>query len=778
MPVSRKRKRKKKKTTNKKKIYKPYEVVKQEFVRYENPFPEDIPFEKRLQIIVEIGNNSKLEYEKEYKNLIGYFKEYDSLYLCSFCAYYFVRNEEGIDREAIDGYLDFPPFYLEILQCIALMSKKTISAKPLKEKVLDFKSTIKNLNTWQTTSYFKLAEKATNQSDISTIMLRTEMMVHTLAVRNWAYVQQMDETTLELVKLVEPLFIDEIGFKPCNLLDILSGVITLTENKLNIHHKKTHSFISPKNYNDVFTKYQEAFPHVSKIEGASRERVWLQAGKNIKYLKSMFLYHSDLFLSDIYTHSITEISNHLSTKMPELEISSILDKLSYRLGALSNTNKDFIFLDNPIHLKPFIKTEKKKYFSVIPHMFSHTALDIIETFISQHSKTRNKYLAMKGEYLEDKVEKLMQKSFPNAQIYKGSLWSSEKEEKLYENDIIVLIEEFAIIIECKSGTVSPPAKRGAPERLFKTMKELVVEPSEQAIRFLHFLKENPKTHKLKTKTGTLNNIDSSKIKFYIPLGVTLSNLGSIGCNLKKLISSKIISHKLSELAPSISYTDLEVVFEVLTTQAEKIHYLSRRREFEAHVNFQGDEMDLFSFYLDNGFNIGETEFDESFHIDLTLKSKELDPYFTAKNRNVKVKKPTLEKTKYWSDLLNKIELSSKYWLVSSFILLNLPKEDQIEYEVKLDQLKNMVIKDLCEKKHNYLIMSFGPKRRKYMLVGYPYKNTDKETRDGIINDIVDSIEEQKDIKGYLIIGYNLNSSDYPYSILAGSMTTELFDEID
>lgn len=778
MPVSRKRKKKKKNNKIKKKNYKPYEVVKQEFVRFENPFPEDIPFEQRLKIIIEIGNKSKEEYEKEYENLIGYFKEYDSIYLCSFCAYYFGKHQEGIDREAIDGFLDFPPFYLEILQCVALMTEQVISAKPLNEKITDFKSTIKNLNKSQSASYLKLAENASNQEDISAIMLRTEMMVHTLAVRNWAYVHQMDEITLELSNLVESVFKDSIGFMPSHLLDLLSGIVELNENKLNNHLKITRSFIIPKKYDDVFAKYEEAFPHVAKTNATQREEIWTRLGKNIKNLKAMFLAHSDYFLSDVYSHSITEVSNYLSNEISENEISNILDKLSYQFGELSEKNRDFIFLDNPVHTKPFIKTDEEKYFSVIPHMFSHIALDILESFIAENSKIKKQYLSAKGKYLEEKVESLMRKSFPKAHIFKGSLWQWNDDDKLYENDLIVIIEEFAIIIECKSGTISPPAKRGAPERLFKTMRELVVEPSEQAIRFQNFLKENPKLHKLKTKSGTVNNIDSSKIRFYVPLGVTLSNLGSIGCNLKKLISANIISYKLSELAPSISYTDLEIIFDILTTQAEKIHYLSRRREFEAHVNFQGDEMDLFGFYLDNGFNIGDTEFDENIHIDLTLKSKELDPYFIGKHRNVKVEKPTLQKTEYWSDLLLKIESSSKNWLVSSFILLNQPKEDQIEYEKKLKQLMGMVINDECEKKHNYLFMHFGPERRKYILVGYPYKDTDKETRDGIINEIVGQIEEEKNIKGYLIIGYNLNSSNYPYSVLAGSMKTRLFDKLD
>lgn len=778
MPVSRNRKNKKKNTKTKKKNYKPYEVVKQEFVRFENPFPEDIPFEKRLELIVEIGNKSKEEYEKEYENLIGYFKEYDSLYLCSFCAYYFGMQEEGIDREAIDGFLDFHPFYLEILQCVTLMTERVISAKPLNEKITDFELTIKNLNESQSASYFKLAENASSLEDISKIQLRIDMMIHTLAVRNWAYIHQMDEITLELANLVETVFKDRLGFKPNHLLVLLTGIIKLNENKLNNHLQKTRSFVASKNYIDVYSKFEEAFPYIKKTNSAQREKNWSLVGKNIKNLKAMLLTHSDCFLSDLYSYSIEEVSKQLSNKISKIEILNILDKLSYQFSELSDINKDFIFLDNPVHLKPFIKTDEEKYFSVIPHIFSHIALDILESFISQNSTINKQYLSVKGKYLEEKVEKLMRKSFPKANVFKGSLWKSKDDDKIYENDLIVLIEEFAIIIECKSGSISPPAKRGAPERLIKTMKELIIEPSEQAIRFQNFLKENSKLHKLKTKIGVVNNIDSSNIRFYVPLGVTLSNLGSIGCNLKKMILSKITSIKLSELSPSISYTDLEIIFEILNTQVEKIHYLSRRREFEAHVNFQGDEMDLFGFYLDNGFNIGETEFDKNFYIDLTLKSKELDPYFIGKHRNVKVKKPTLQKTKYWSDLLLKIESKSNNWLVPSFILLNLPKEDQIEYEKKLKQLMGMVIYDKCEKKHNYLIMRFGPERRQYILVGYPYKDTDKETRDGIIDEIVRQIEEDKIVKGYLIIGYNLNTSNYPYSVLIGSMKTRLFDKLD
>jgi hypothetical protein len=667
-------------------ILNPYEVVKQQFVRFENPIPEDIPFEERMGYLLDIGNKAQGEFEKEYIKLTQYLKEYDPLYLCSFCSYYFARQEEGFDEEAIKGSIDFPPFYLEIIQCLSLIRERTITAKPLKNDVEDFKTTVTKLNQGQTYSYLRLIEKAENQEDIGSIILRTEMMVHTLAVRNWAYIEQMEKIANELAGLIKDKFTKSIGFDPNIFLKILFGLVSLTENKVNIHYRKTLSFIKANNFNDVFDNYEASFGNVEKTNSSVWEEIWNTVGKKLENLKVLFLQHSDLFLSNIFTHNLVEIFEHFKKEITKKDITKILDKLSLNFGALSTINKDFIFLDNPIHSNPFIKLDTNEYYSVIPHMFVHLGVDLLEKFISDNNALKKDYLSKKGKYLENKVEDLFNKSFPSADIITGSMWECSTENKTFENDLTILIKDFAIIIECKSGTISSPAKRGAPDRLFKTMKELVVEPSEQAIRFQNYLKSNPKLHTLKTKSGSVNQIDSSKIKYYVPLGITLSNLGSIGCNLKKLIGAKIITHKLDELAPSISFSDLEYIFEILTLQSEKIHYLSRRREFEAHLTFNGDEMDLFGFYLDNGFNIGETEFDELNHIDLTLKSKELDPYFIGKSRGIDVKKPYLQKTKYWTDLLKKIENSSENWLMASYILLNLPKEDQIKFEKNLKKL--------------------------------------------------------------------------------------------
>ncbi|QYA26688.1 hypothetical protein G3I01_14680 [Gramella sp. MT6] len=780
MPKSRKRKikKKKKKQQSRKKEYQPYEVVKQRFVKFENPVTENISFQERKEKLLEIANKASIEFEDEFKELLSFFRNYDALYLCSFAAYYFAKQEEGIDEEAINGYLDFPPFYLEILQCLALIQKRTINPKPLHENVENFKTLIQTVNQSQSARYFKLAENAKDEKDIGAIMLRTDMMVQTLAVRNWAYVQQMEEVSYELANLIKDDFKDEIGFNPISLLEILFGLVSLTERKINAHHKKIFSFVKEKSYDKVFTKYEEAFKDVQKTTSSERKTIWEKTGKNIKLLKASIMEHSDYNLQGVFTHDIHEIYEHFEGKFLEEEITQIMNSLCLKFQSLSEINKDHIFLNNPIHTKPFIKVSDNSYFSIIAHMFTHLGIEILETFISKNDKLREKYALRKGHFLENKVETLFRESFPNAKIYIGSQWECRKENKVFENDLIMVLEEFVIIVESKSGTVTPPAKRGAPKRLFRTMEDLVVDPSEQAIRFENYLKENVQINEFKTRSGEINTIDNTKVKYYVPLGITLSNLGSVGCNLKKLIKANIIPHSIDELAPSISYTDLEIIFEILTFQSEKIHYLSRRREFEAHLNFQGDEMDLFGFYLDNGFNIGETEYEGNMYFNLTLKSKELDPYFIGKYRGIKVKKPALEKSKYWVDLLSMIEKRAKNWLLAGYILLNLPKEDQIKYEKNLKELSTRLVQGKCPKKYNYMLMGVGPKRRQYVIAGFPYINTDRATRNALVNDIVNDIKKNNNIRGYIILGYDLDNYNYPYTMMAGSINTEFFDSLE
>jgi hypothetical protein len=780
MPISRNRKNKStKKPSNKKVKPKPYQVLKPSFFELQNPFPPDTPFEKRLEVILQIGDKAEKDFEADYQKLVNdYLNVYDPLYLISFCIFYFLSHQEGIDEEAINGRIDFHPFYVEILQAFTLMRSPAITAEPLSAKSKNFYELLKSLNKNQSYRYYKMAKGAQDENSLHAVTLRMEMMVHTLAVRNWAYEPQMQKVTADLAAMIERKFVNVFNFSAVALVEILIGLTELTNERLNDHLKKIRSFGLCKRPVEIFDAYQNSFPHTVRVNEKEREEMWRHSGKNIKHLIIMLMAHADLQLPDVLTFSLEDLQKLTQRDVDYDGLKQIINLLSYKFGALSEHNKDHIFLSNPIHTKPFIQLESGKYFSGVTWLMSHLGIDIMETLISTAPVLKAEYAKLKGKYLENNITALFKSSFPTAEIVAGSQWQSDKEDKLFENDLLVLLNDFAFVVEAKSGTVTLPAKRGAPNLFFETLKELVVEPSEQAIRFQEFLKENRREHHFKTKQGGTNVIDSSKIKYFVPIGITLSNLGPIGCNLKKLTDAKIVGHTLNELAPSISITDLEVIFEILPSESQKVHYLARRREFEAHLAFQGDEMDLFAFYLENGFNIGETEFDKDFHINLTLMSKQLDPFFIGRSKGLSIKKPLLEMSNFWSDLLEKIEgKKGPLWLTACFILLNSTKEDQLKFEKEFNKLKALIKKGTAPNHHNWVLFVSGPLRRQYAIIGFAYENISKLERDNLLSHII-AEEGHKEMRGVLIIGQDLSKSHYPYSVLAGRLETNFFDKLE
>jgi len=177
----------------------------------------------------------------------------------------------------------------------------------------------------------------------------------------------------------------------------------------------------------------------------------------------------------------------------------------------------------------------------------------------------------------------------------------------------------------------------------------------------------------------------------------------VSSNLKEAIQGGLILNPPDPMAPSMSLADLEVVFTLLENEIQCLHYLVRRSEFEKHKNYTGDELDLLAFYLDTGFNVGEFEFSQE-PINISMKSKELDPYFTGIARGVAVDKPKLKITKWWKDIIDMLIVRKpKLWAEMGYILLNVSLEDQKKFEQMLNNLKRRIKKV----KLNTLLIGWG-----------------------------------------------------------------------
>ena len=417
---------------------------------------------------------------------------------------------------------------------------------------------------------FDIPEKLKTEEDVNAYRLRTEMMVHTLAVRGWAFHHQMQKITEDLCSLIKDSFIKKYGIALWLLFNLFSLMIEKVNNRINTHQKKMSRVLSQKTYSLICDNYESEFTHLTKMGKESQKNMWEHCGKDIEYFRAVILSHSDLCLDAAFTFSADELTELSKGQISKEQVIYFFDKLSYSFGDLKDFNKEYIILDNPVHNKPFIKIDQERYFTSLWGLLPHISIKILENFVNEDEELSNKYKIAKANYLEDEVENLFKSNFPEAEILRSNYWK-DSDGKEYENDLLVIVGSFAIVVEAKSGVLSSAAKRGAPERLFKNLQGLIEEPSEQALRFIKFMKQNDIQIELSDKSRKKFNLATSKIKYHIPLGVTFSQLGIISTNLKLLIEAGVTTKKIHELTTSINLPDLQTVFDLLPTQALKIH---------------------------------------------------------------------------------------------------------------------------------------------------------------------------------------------------------------
>lgn len=750
--------------------YVPWQAPKLSLYEFENPF-NDIPFEKRRECINEIGEKYEKIYNENYASLRKWFEDYDALYLLSFCSVYFVSTQEGVDLEAY-GEMDFYHHYLELLQAFALTKPRNYEMDPLFDKVYEFKELVQKIGEAMNLKSLKLPTGCISDEDVKAYHLRMEMISRTTAIRNYAYSYQIEKIILDLGLLIKDEFEKVYGIDPVCFFKALFKIPEIVNERLNNHLTKVKDIFKQKNYKDMLSSYIKNFPNDALLDKEDIELLWEKHNKNLKNLFSTIACYLDFKLENIFTITLDEIVQLYGDSSKRKEIKSILSKLSYEFGDLKDENIDYFVLNNPVHVRPFINLDNESYFSTVTGIIHHLSLDIFEYLILESEGLNEKYEKVKPIYLEDCVATLFEEAFPGANIYKNVKWRDESEGKDYETDLIVLVDNFLLVIESKAGKIPSIARRGEPVSLFRVLKKLIEAPSEQAHRFIKYLVDN-KNSELTCCSGSFN-LDIEQINHYIPLGVTFSHFGFISTNLKKLIEAKVTDKSIEELAPSISFTDLEDIFELLPMQGQKLHYLQRRREIEDQLCYEGDELDLLSFYLDNGFNIGEAEYDPEFLFNIMLKSKELDLYFVGSRQGVGTLQPSVDITEWWNDILEFIDLRKPTrWADISFVLLNVAKSDQIKFESMFKALSKKVKKGSSHK-YEWVSLRTSPDQRSFFIAAFPYINLDTNERNNVLAEIINS-KEAEGVKGVIVIGVNIDSKDYPYSVIGGKWENDLFD---
>jgi hypothetical protein len=133
----------------------------------------------------------------------------------------------------------------------------------------------------------------------------------------------------------------------------------------------------------------------------------------------------------------------------------------------------------------------------------------------------------------------------------------------YESDILLLLDSYAVMADCKAGRLPPKARQAKGRALREQIQELVVEPAAQARRLADALIAADGPLEVLDVVGQPITLDAGPVRRTLTLGVTLEPFASFLPRLSDPVAAGLTDREVDELALSVALTDLEIIAEIL-----------------------------------------------------------------------------------------------------------------------------------------------------------------------------------------------------------------------
>jgi hypothetical protein len=647
-----------------------------ELVQLTDPFGE-MPVADRQKLVKEIGIKARNEFERLKADLDNQLKPLEPIHCMCSAAYYMVFSISG----GAQGSDAFGQHHAELLQALLLRHpiefyEGVVGTPDQVQAALDL---AKNLATERAkVPYASIPEK---EDEFVRARVVEEMRTYTQVMRGEYYPEQLKRLFRPCLERVAEPFIAEYRIAPATVFDLVRRLARKIEDRLNEHVQRIASFFGQPTLSKMVKAYKKAFPTVTLELDKLRELLGNRPDREIlQQAKVLMLSHSDLRIRDIFCIPEGEIEAELKVIDANADAKAakaVIDKLSMSLGDTATNPIDHIILDNPVWARPFVKFNDEIYLP-LPTTFSSYCLNIFLGLSKANEKLKTAYEDARAETLENVTAQLLEEALPGARVWQSVKWKDAATGTQYENDTVVLIDRWLLLFEVKSGQITDSARRGSYDRLKREIKKLMVDPSEQSRRFAELVKAKPGIHKFECKGGTCE-IDSTALDGIVRVNVTNESIGNLNSRGGTLVEAELVP-KGTDLAPTMSLSSLDLVLQLIGTPNAILHYVARRKPFEASANYVADELDLISLYLDNGFNVGEKETDGTLLM-IYGHSNHLDTALTVSLDKKLGKQSSAATTDFWEELLNGLEASgAEGWVTAAIRLRSATIEDQRSLE--------------------------------------------------------------------------------------------------
>jgi hypothetical protein len=680
-------------------------------------------------------------------------------------SFYFLTGEAGVNPEYNSPEGIFQS-HVELIHAFALRQSLT-DARPtvtLQEGQLEIieaaKEVVHAFFILETARIAREPDEDKRRREVAIASMRT----HAASVRGGSYYTDLSQVLAELFAPLESQIKDKLGVEITRLVEWWWTVAGAVNKRIAAQRELVHEIINLPLDDNWPSAVRDAFPRLPTIDDALVE----QLRHNERERKGFVIIVSDLNLFRVFAFATGELVEHYPGPVDGTALQKVLDTWSLAFGDTADLPLHKLLTDNPVLNKPIVAVKNDLYIWALASVFNHSAFPMLESLLEGDKPLWSQYLDRRANYLEKRIAAALQEKFSAGRVITNVVWTDPLDGKEYETDVLLLIGDYTLIVECKAGRLSRPARRGRGRWLHDDIESLVVSPGRQAKRFAGFLASHTEHLNLSTRDGKCISIDTSQIHTALTLGATLEPLAGLLPSIHDLVETGLTNHELKALTHSLSLFDLLVVLEILDHPSDVLHYLSRRSELERSRFLVGDELDLLGFYLQTGFNVGPTEFDaEPSGLRVVGLSDAIDTYRYKQEAGMEAEKPRVRRTEWWEQLLSTIESrKGPRWIELGNMICNVAFEDQQKFEEAITELKT----DIAEGKrgpNDFVLFENGPKERRDYFIGLIASQDSSEARQRQMDAASrNAMADREEIERVLVVGWPpTRSSSSPYQTL-------------
>lgn len=568
------------------------------------------------------------------------------------------------NRKMIDG---IEQHHVELLQALLLTIGRDRwgTFAPTNSQMHTVIAAIRDLSTaFHRRRRLQLEGMADDMDALVNVGLQERIRDHTQMVRNWGYYDEMVRITRAMHAPLDDAFAARMGFRLGDVVDVADALVKLREERIGNRFASLREIFRGRTRRALVDAFFARYGYLltedaEQFLAAIPRRVTL---KRIR-MELQEIADRDLIMDMVVDPEVIALRLGLASSV----VTRIFTALAMRPEALCDSDRERLFLSNPVWLRPAL-LDDGDFIVFSPQSIVSFLPSILRDLLTEAGMTKALEWR-RAQYLEEETARIVAGVLPGAKVLRNVVWSWEGVS--YETDIVAVFDRVVLIVEAKSGALTPSGLRGAPDSVRRHVRSLLVKPAEQSARLRDII--TAARHGDEVALALVDRlgfgVPAAKVDTVIRLSVTLDDFSTLSSAQAELKRAGLLPAEL-DLPATMGIADLSTCAEILDDPLFFLHYLTRRERIQRGPSVFGDELDFLGTYLQCGLVMPEVEAGTHTCM-LSGMSRSVDDYYVLRGAGQAVTKPRPRVEPYLGAILERLRSrSSNSWTTMGLTLLD------------------------------------------------------------------------------------------------------------